>query len=107
MPGCRAPHFWLPDGRSLYDAMGDGYCLIRFVPDISVSGLVEAAAWRRMPLSVLDVDDVQAAKLYARSLVLVRPDRHVAWRDNEEPVAPMDLIDRVCGAHLSPVSKVA
>ena len=22
VPGCRAPHFWLSDGRSLYDAFG-------------------------------------------------------------------------------------
>ena len=102
VPGCRAPHFWLPDGRSLYDALGGGHSLIRFVPDISVRGLVEAAARRRMPLSVLDVDDAQAAELYARALVLVRPDRHVAWRGNEEPAASMDLIDRVRGAHLMP-----
>jgi len=107
VPGCRAPHFWLPDGRSLYDALGDGYSLIRFVPDISVSGLVEAAARWRMPLSVLDVDDAQAAELYARALVLVRPDRHVAWRGNDEPAAPMDLINRVRGAYLMPVNKAA
>jgi hypothetical protein len=100
VPGCRAPHFWLADSRSLYDALGNGYGLIRFVPDISVSGLIEAAARRRMPLSVLDVVDAQAAELYARALVLVRPDRHVAWRGDEEPAAPMDLIDRLRGAHL-------
>src|SRR5215831_4718188 len=105
VPGCRAPHLWLHGGCSLYDACGDGYSLIRFVPDISVRGLVEAAARRRMPLSVLDVDDAQAAALYARALVLVRPDRHVAWRGNAEPAAPMDLIDRVRGAHLMPVNK--
>ena len=37
-----------------HDALGDGYSLIRFVPDIFVRGLVEAAARWRMPLSVLD-----------------------------------------------------
>ena len=25
VPGCRAPHLWLRDGRSLYDAFGPGY----------------------------------------------------------------------------------
>lgn len=25
VPGCRTPHFMLPDGRSLYDAMGQDY----------------------------------------------------------------------------------
>jgi 2-polyprenyl-6-methoxyphenol hydroxylase-like FAD-dependent oxidoreductase len=104
VPGCRAPHFWLPGDRSLYDALGESYGIIRFAPDISVSGLAEAAARRRMPLSVLDVDDAQAAELYGRALVLVRPDRHVAWRGDEEPATAADLIDRVRGAHLTPVS---
>src|SRR5207253_4302454 len=34
VPGCRAPHFWLPDGRSLYDAFGQGYTLLRFDPRV-------------------------------------------------------------------------
>jgi hypothetical protein len=29
VPGCRAPHFWLADGRSLYDALRPGYTLLR------------------------------------------------------------------------------
>jgi 2-polyprenyl-6-methoxyphenol hydroxylase-like FAD-dependent oxidoreductase len=30
VPGCRAPHFWLKDGRSLYDAFGPTYTLLCF-----------------------------------------------------------------------------
>ena len=30
VPGCRAPHFRLGDGRSLYDAFGSDYTLLRF-----------------------------------------------------------------------------
>jgi 2-polyprenyl-6-methoxyphenol hydroxylase-like FAD-dependent oxidoreductase len=98
VPGCRAPHVWLPDGRSLYDALGDGYGLIRFNRSASVDGLVAAAKRRRVPLVVLDVDDAAAAELYARRLVLVRPDRHVAWRGDALPDDPRSLIDLVCGA---------
>ena len=29
VPGCRVPHLWLRDGRSLYDALGPGYTLLR------------------------------------------------------------------------------
>src|SRR5205814_3450401 len=29
VPGCRTPHFFLADGSSLYDAMGDGFTLLR------------------------------------------------------------------------------
>ena len=66
MPGCRAPHFWLRDGRSLYDALGEGYGLIRFDRSAAVDGLVAAAKRRGMPLAVLDIDDAESAELYAR-----------------------------------------
>ncbi|MFL6974723.1 MAG: FAD-dependent monooxygenase, partial [Xanthobacteraceae bacterium] len=101
VPGCRAPHLWLGHDRSLYDALGPGYTLIRFDPAVPVLGLVEAAAGRGVPLAVLDVDDPDARALYARKLVLVRPDQHVAWRANEEPSTPMELIDIVRGARVT------
>jgi len=107
VPGCRAPHFWLRDGRSLYDALGPNYTLIRFDPTVRVSGLVEAAAGRGVPLIILDVDAPDAAALYAHKLVLVRPDRHLAWRGDEDPAAPMDLIDLVRGAHAMAVRNAA
>ena len=39
VPGCRAPHLWLDGHRSLYDALGPGYTLIRLDPTVRVSGL--------------------------------------------------------------------
>ncbi len=56
VPGCRTPHLWLRDGRSLYDALGPGYTLLRFDPAIDVTALLAAAADRTLPLQVLDVD---------------------------------------------------
>jgi 2-polyprenyl-6-methoxyphenol hydroxylase-like FAD-dependent oxidoreductase len=102
VPGCRAPHFWLNGGRcSLYDALGDGFGLLRFDSSVGISGIVDAAAQRGVPLTVLDVDDPHTCTLYARKLVLVRPDRHVAWRGDREPTAPLDLIDLVRGARIT------
>jgi 2-polyprenyl-6-methoxyphenol hydroxylase-like FAD-dependent oxidoreductase len=97
-PGCRTPHLWLEGRRSLYDALGPDYTLLRFDPMAIVSGLVEAAGNRNMPLKVLDVPDREASELYRHKLVLVRPDQHVAWRGDEEPTAPLDLVDVVRGA---------
>jgi 2-polyprenyl-6-methoxyphenol hydroxylase-like FAD-dependent oxidoreductase len=102
VPGCRAPHLWLGGRRSLYDALGPDYTLIRTDPAVNVSGVVDAAAHRGVPLAVLDVDAPRARELYARNLVLVRPDRHVAWRGDKEPSAPLDLIDLVRGARIMP-----
>jgi aromatic ring hydroxylase-like protein len=98
VPGCRLPHVWLRDGRSLYDALGPDYTLIRVDPAVRIADIVEAAARRGVPLAVLDIDAPDARKLHARKLVLVRPDQHVAWRGDEEPAVPLDLIDLVRGA---------
>jgi 2-polyprenyl-6-methoxyphenol hydroxylase-like FAD-dependent oxidoreductase len=101
VPGCRAPHFWLRDGRSLYDALGDGYGLIRFDWSEAVDGVLAAAKQRGVPLKVLDVDDAEAAAIYGKRLVLVRPDRHVAWRADAEPRNPLALIDQLRGARVA------
>jgi Aromatic-ring hydroxylase, C-terminal len=102
IPGCRAPHFWLNGGRrSLYDALGDGFGLLRFDSSVGISGIVDAASRRGVPLTVLDVDDPAAFTLYARKLVLVRPDRHVAWRSDHEHATPIELIDLVRGARVT------
>ena len=103
VPGCRVPHVWLEGRRSLYDVLGPDYTLLRLDPTTRVTGIVEAAAERSVPLTVVDVKAApEARELYAHKLVLVRPDQHVAWRGDEEPAAPLDLIDIVRGAR--PVS---
>ena len=97
-PGCRAPHLWLSDRRSLYDALGPYYTVIRIDPAVDVSGMITAAGRRGVPLFVLDVDAPEAKSLYARKLTLVRPDQHVAWRGDETPNSPLELIDLLRGA---------
>jgi 2-polyprenyl-6-methoxyphenol hydroxylase-like FAD-dependent oxidoreductase len=107
VPGCRAPHVWLSDGRSLYDALGDGYGLIRFDPGVSVDGLIAEAKQRGVPLTVLDVADAGAAATYQKKLVLVRPDRHVAWRGDSQPADARELIERLRGARVATMAAVA
>jgi hypothetical protein len=98
VPGCRTPHLWLRDGRSLYDALGLGFNLLRFDPMIEIGSLVAAAARRAVPMAVLDVDANEAAALYPCKLLLSRPDQHVAWRGDKAPADPLELIDLVRGA---------
>jgi 2-polyprenyl-6-methoxyphenol hydroxylase-like FAD-dependent oxidoreductase len=100
VPGCRTPHVWLADGRSLYDAMGAGYTLLRFDASIDTHALEDAARRRGVPLTVLDVHprDGDAARVYREALVLSRPDCHVAWRGDRLPADALGLIDRVRGA---------
>jgi hypothetical protein len=51
-----------------------------------------------VPLRAVRLDDRNAAALHERRLVLVRPDGHVAWRDDRSATDPGGLIDRVRGA---------
>ncbi len=98
VPGCRVPHFRLPDGSSLYDNFGPVFTLLRCGADEDVSGFVAAAQAAGVPLKVLDItppDDI--AGLYRHPLFLVRPDQHVAWRGNASAVNPAEIIDVVRG----------
>ena len=98
VPGCRTPHLWLADGRSLYDAMSPGYTLLRFDMKAEVEPLVLAAAARGVPLTVLDVIPREAQSVYRHKLLLSRPDQHVAWRGDQLPDDPRALVDLVRGA---------
>jgi 2-polyprenyl-6-methoxyphenol hydroxylase-like FAD-dependent oxidoreductase len=98
VPGCRTPHLWLDAGRSLYDAMGAGFTLLRRGPHADARPLQEAAARRGVPLQVLNLDSNEAQALYPQAFVLSRPDQHIAWRGDFLPSDPMALIDRVRGA---------
>ncbi len=98
VPGCRVPHFFLDDGRSLYDAFGTGYALLRLDPSVEVAGFVAAAAAIGMPLAVLDIAPKGAVgALYAHPLVLVRPDQHVAWRGDASDADAEGIIRHVAG----------
>jgi hypothetical protein len=107
VPGCRVPHVWFEGRRSLYDAMGPDYTLLRFDPTVRVDGTVAAAAQRGLPLAVLDVRSPEASELYRHRLVLARPDQHVAWRGDAEPTDPIRLIDLVRGAAQTTMAKLA
>jgi hypothetical protein len=97
VPGCRTPHFWLADGRSLYDAMGHSYSLLRFDTTVEIEKLIAAAKQRGMPLNVVDVKSADIPPAYTHKLLLSRPDQHVAWRGNAVPSATADLIAQLCG----------
>jgi 2-polyprenyl-6-methoxyphenol hydroxylase-like FAD-dependent oxidoreductase len=96
-PGSRAPHVWLPDGRSTLDLFGKGFVLLRLgarAPD--VAPLEQAARQQGMPLEVVSIDDPTVTSAYEHRLVLVRPDGHVAWR-GDDLADPGMIINTVCG----------
>lgn len=102
VPGCRAPHFWLDGGESLYDEFGLGYTLMRFDPDLETAPLLNAARQSRVPLKLLDLDRIDAPEAYRHKLVLVRSDQHVAWRGDDLPRDVDALINLLRGQASNP-----
>jgi len=84
-PGYLAPHAWLEDGRSLYDAFGQGFSLVvaRNADETEVAKAVDDARMLGVPLTIVRPGNVPARDLYGVSLTLVRPDQHVAWRGDQ------------------------
>ena len=96
-PGCRAPHFFLADGRSLYDAFGGDYTLLRLDARVDRSPLLAAAQRRGVPVTLLDAGRADAPAEYRHALLLCRSDQHIAWRGDAAPADAGALIDRLCG----------
>jgi hypothetical protein len=96
-PGARAPHFWLPDGRALYDALGSGFALLAFGAGDGIEAFERAARSRGMPLTVLRAEAPKDGP-YRSRLVLVRPDQHIAWHGDAAPGDARAVIDTVRGA---------
>ena len=98
VPGCRAPHFWLRDGCSLYDALGADYTLLRLRREADVDALMSAAHVRGVPMVLLELDRETLPPEYRHRLLICRPDQHIAWRGDDVPAAAIALVDRLRGA---------
>src|SRR5262249_37668109 len=66
-PGARAPHVWLPDGRSTLDLYGRGFVLLRLGADApSGASLIRAAAAAGVPLEVVALEVPAVRQAYER-----------------------------------------
>jgi 2-polyprenyl-6-methoxyphenol hydroxylase-like FAD-dependent oxidoreductase len=98
-PGSRAPHVWLADGRSTLDLFGRGFVLLCLGADTVETGTLEDVAKAvGLPLEIVRLTEEAVFEVYEKKLVLVRPDGHVAWRDDAIPDNPVEMIDHVRGA---------
>jgi hypothetical protein len=98
-PGRRAPHAWLPDGRSTHDLFGRAYVLVDTggSPSPRAQELERAAKERGVPLQTVRWNEGELPGLYQRRYVLVRPDDTVAWRGDELPADAAGLLATVTG----------
>jgi 2-polyprenyl-6-methoxyphenol hydroxylase-like FAD-dependent oxidoreductase len=91
-PGGRAPHLWLADGHSLYDALGFEFTLLQLGAKPADAEPFRAAAQALgVPLSIVPIAGEEARDLYGADLALIRPDQIVAWRGNSSADAAAAL----------------
>lgn len=50
-------------------------------------------------MTLLEVSGPECLDVYRYRLILVRPDLHVAWSDDEPPARPGDLLASLLGRH--------
>jgi 2-polyprenyl-6-methoxyphenol hydroxylase-like FAD-dependent oxidoreductase len=100
-PGHRLPHHWMPDGRSLYDLLGPEHTLVGDVHGSTADQLVAAAGRLRFPLAQVDLPVDTARRWFDASVVLVRPDQHVAWR-GDRTLDAEQVLGRITGRSTRP-----
>jgi 2-polyprenyl-6-methoxyphenol hydroxylase-like FAD-dependent oxidoreductase len=98
VPGGRLPNWWLPDGASLFDALGPEFTLVR----VTAGG--DDARWRAaadaagVALAIIEPPpDPGLAALLGAERVLVRPDQHIAWRGSAREPDPGAILRTVTG----------
>ena len=98
VPGCRLPHFYLKDGRSLYDVLGAEYTLLCFEAELDAEALQEQAEKYNFPLKILllNKQDMHQELGYKNTFVLARPDQHVAWRGDQLPEYLQSFFAQFC-----------
>jgi 2-polyprenyl-6-methoxyphenol hydroxylase-like FAD-dependent oxidoreductase len=102
-PGGRPPHFWLPDGESIYDLFGPDWTLLVLTPPGTSSANMALAAQRLgVNLKIVFIDSPESRDLYGAELTLIRPDQIVAWRGASEGLDADAVLAHLLGHETSP-----
>ena len=101
-PGCRLPFAKLFDGRPVYDALGPGYTLLRYDPDVAVAPLADAMRANGVPFAIVDVPGGGAQPPSDHKLIVARTDQHVAWRGDAAPDNAEHLVGKLLGRSFNP-----
>lgn len=100
-PGHHLAPAKLGSGRDVYEELAPGYTLLAFgASQDAVSAFRDAAAQRKLPLTIVESSAPGDAAKYEASLVLVRPDQFVAWSSAQADCTPAEaaqVVERVAG----------
>lgn len=105
-PGSLLPHAWLDDTASLYDRLGPWFTLLDLGADATtVTAFADSARQMNIPLQVVTSGGLDVAAygaLCESRLLLVRPDRIVAWRHNDGPTDAAAVLRTATGRPREP-----
>jgi 2-polyprenyl-6-methoxyphenol hydroxylase-like FAD-dependent oxidoreductase len=97
--GHHLPPQLLSSGRNVFEELGRDFTLIALdADDEVVAGFERATKARGVPLKVIRDSYHDGRTAYEAELMLVRPDRYVAWLSDAAPARADAVIARVVGA---------
>jgi len=105
-PGVRIPHVWLKDGRAMQDVLGRDYTLLDLQGNCDTRAFESAFTRLGAPLDVVRLDEPHVREVYGCSLLLLRPDLHIAWRGDKPPKDADSLCALATGRVHSPTELV-
>ncbi len=96
--GHHLPPQVLSSGRNVFEELSPGFTLLAFdAEDRAVEAFAAAAAARRLPLKIVRDSYRDGRRAYEARLILVRPDRYVAWTGDTAPVRADAVLARAAG----------
>ena len=97
--GHHLPPQLLSSGRNVFEELGADFTLLAFgAEDAAVADMERAAKTLRVPLKIIRDSYGDGREAYEAKLILVRPDRYVAWTADSAPADALGLIAKAVGA---------
>ncbi len=94
--GHHLPPQLLSSGRNVFEALGPDFTLLAFdAEDATVWAFAEAAKALGVPLTIVRDSYADGRTAYEAKLILVRPDRYVAWIANTAPSDAKAVLGKV------------
>ena len=91
--GHHLPPQLLSSGCNVFAELGNEFTLLAFdAQDATVAAFAQAAKALRLPLKIVRDSYDQGRRAYEAKLILVRPDRYIAWVGDVPPAAATSLL---------------
>ena len=96
--GHHLPPQALSSGRNVFEELGPCFTLLAFdADDSTVAAFADAAKGLSVPLKIVRDTYQDGRQAYAARLILVRPDRYVAWASDVAPKDARGIVSKAVG----------